>query len=61
MGHEIRTRWQPKYDDLEFGVVTSSDSLEAWLKPENYEVVGNGRSCFQIGSRCNISRRKVEI
>lgn len=42
MGHRVRTRWQLKYDDLEFGVVTSSEGLEAWLRPENYKVGGNG-------------------
>lgn len=61
MGHRVRTRWQLKYDNLEFGVVTSSEGLEAWLRPENYKVGGNGRSCFQIGSGYNISRRKVEV
>lgn len=61
MGHGVRTRWQLKYDNLEFGVVTSSEGLEAWVRPENYKVGGNGRSFFQIGSGGNISRRKVEI
>lgn len=34
--------------------------LEAWLRPGNWGVRGNGRSTFQIGSRCNIRGRKAK-